>query len=304
MKSIILILFIIIPFMSMAQTEIPLYPQGVPNHKSCDKKEVHSGNGRVEGVTTPTLSVYLPGKRDSLNTAVIVCPGGGYARLAMGHEGVDIARELNKYGIAAFILKYRLPDDQCMENKSIGPLQDAERAIQMVRENAAEWNVNPQKIGVMGFSAGGHLASSLGTHFNECVIENKSNISLRPDFMILVYPVISFADSLAHMGSRENLIGKNAASEMIVKFSNELQITAQTPPAFLVHAADDKTVKVENSIFFFQNLHKQNIAGELHIYQNGGHGFGLKNPTTKELWFERALNWMQANHLLKGNITP
>lgn len=288
--------------MSNAQTVIPLYNGIIPNNKPTASPELNMGNGRIAGVTNPTLTVYLPEKRDSFQSAVIICPGGGYARLATEHEGHEVAKTFNMKGIAAFVLKYRIPADSNMNNKEIVPLQDAERAIQLVREKAIEWNINPDKIGIMGFSAGGHLASTAGTHFNDVVIENTKNISLRPDFMILGYPVISFADSLAHMGSRDNLIGKNASQDKIKLFSNELQVTSKTPPTFLVHAADDKTVKVANSILFFEALLKNNVAAEIHIYQRGGHGFGLHNATTKDNWFETAINWMISNKLMKGDV--
>ena len=220
----------------------------------------------------------------------------------MEHEGSAVTKTFNEKGVAAFVLKYRLPADSTVNNKEIVPLQDAERAIQLVREKAKEWNINPDKIGIMGFSAGGHLASTLGTHYNMIVIDNLKNINLRPDFMILVYPVISFADSLAHMGSRENLIGKNANAEKIKLYSNELQVTTQTPPAFLIHAGDDKTVKVENSILFFEALQKNKVPSEMHIYEKGGHGFGLHNSTTKDEWFDTAINWMLTNKLMKGDM--
>ena len=287
--------------MSNAQTVIPLYDGSIPNNKTATKPETNMGNGRIAGVTTPTLTVYLPEKKDSFLTAVIICPGGGYARLAIDHEGHEVAKTFNQKGVAAFVLKYRIPTDSSMNNKEIVPLQDAERAIQLVREKAKEWNINPDKIGIMGFSAGGHLASTLGTHFNMEMVDNPKNINLRPDFMILGYPVISFADSLAHMGSRDNLIGKNASVEKIRLYSNELQITAQTPPTFLVHASDDKTVKVENSILFFEALLKNKVLAEMHIYEKGGHGFGLHNPTTKSDWFDIAINWMISNKLMKGD---
>ena len=287
--------------MSNAQTVIPLYDGSIPNNKSATKPETNMGNGRIAGITTPTLTVYLPEKKDSFLTAVIICPGGGYARLAIDHEGHEVAKTFNQKGVAAFVLKYRIPADSSMNNKEIVPLQDAERAIQLVREKAKEWNINPDKIGIMGFSAGGHLASTLGTHFNMVMVDNPKNINLRPDFMILGYPVISFADSLAHMGSRDNLIGKNDSTEKIRLYSNELQITAQTPPTFLVHASDDKTVKVENSILFFEALLKNKVLAEMHIYEKGGHGFGLHNPTTKSDWFDIAINWMISNKLMKGD---
>ena len=288
--------------MSNAQTIIPLYDGIIPNNKLVTKSEINKGNGRIAGVTIPTLTVYLPEKKDSFLTAVIICPGGGYAGLAMEHEGSAVTKTFNEKGVAAFVLKYRLPADSTVNNKEIVPLQDAERAIQLVREKAKEWDINPDKIGIMGFSAGGHLASTLGTHYNMIVIDNLKNINLRPDFMILVYPVISFADSLAHMGSRENLIGKNANAEKIKLYSNELQVTTQTPPAFLIHAGDDKTVKVENSILFFEALQKNKVPSEMHIYEKGGHGFGLHNSTTKDEWFDTAINWMLTNKLMKGDM--
>ena len=236
-----------------------------------------------------------------MHTAILICPGGGYSGVAMGHEGYDVAEELNNNGIAAFVLKYRLPDDACMENKSTVPLQDAQRGLQIIREHAKEWSVNENKIGVMGFSAGGHLASTLATHFNNAVIENSKNISLRPDFAILVYPVISFSDNLTHWGSRNNLIGKKPTAEQINFFSNELQITPQTPPTFLVHAANDEVVKVENSLIFFEKLREQKVPAEMHIYEKGGHGFGMYNRTTKDLWLKSAINWMKANKIIAKN---
>ena len=175
-------------------------------------------------VSVPTITVFLPPKEKANGTAVIICPGGGYHVLVIEREGRDIAREFNKLGVAAFVLKYRLPDDRIMPDKSIGPLQDAQRAVAVVREHAGEWNIDPHKIGIMGFSAGGHLASTAGTHFENALIENKNGTSLRPDFMILVYPVISFSDSLGHIGSREYLLGKNPSEKQIRFFSNELQV--------------------------------------------------------------------------------
>jgi len=304
MKIILFTTFMLFFAMSKAQTVLPLYSNTIPNSKPCNKKEKEEARGIVLDVTTPTLTVYLPEKKDAFKTAVIICPGGGYGALAMGHEGRDIATTLNQYGITAFLLKYRLPDAACMEDKSIAPLQDAQRALQLVREKAGEWDIDTSKIGVIGFSAGGHLAASLGTHFTHPEIENNQHTSLRPDFMLLIYPVISFTDNLTHQGSRDNLIGKPAAAAQVIKFSNELQVTAQTPPSFLVHAADDKAVNVENSLVFFRALKQFNIPAEVHIYQAGGHGFGMHNPTSKDLWMERAINWLQSNHLLKGTINP
>src|SRR4030095_10804330 len=189
---------------------IPLYDT-IPNSKpSVDSEKSSTAEGIliVSNVSIPSLTIYRPAKMKNNAMAVIICPGGGYSVLAAGHEGSDVAGVLNEWGIVAFVLKYRLPDEKIMIDKTIGPLQDAQRAIQIVRENAKQWNIDPAKIGIMGFSAGGHLASTASTHFIKPVIDNPRNTSLRPDFSVLVYPVISFTDSLAHIGSRNNLIGE------------------------------------------------------------------------------------------------
>ncbi|MDP4263591.1 MAG: alpha/beta hydrolase [Bacteroidota bacterium] len=280
-----------------AQDVMALY-ESIPNSKPLPDREeraVTDNNLRISKVSVPTLTMYTPGEPGEKRTAIIICPGGGYTRLSFGHEGSDVAKVFNEWGITAFVLKYRLPDDSIMIDKSIGPLQDAQRAIQMVRENAVKWNIDPGKIGIMGFSAGGHLAATSSTHFDKAVIDNPHNISLRPDFSILIYPVISLTDSLAHMGSRVNLIGKDPSPEMIRNYSNEWQVTPQTPPAFMVHAGDDKTVNPENSIHYYEALLKNHVLAELHLYQKGGHGFGLNNKTTNDQWIERLKNWLQEN---------
>ena len=287
--------------MAQAQQELPLYGTGpIPNSRPASDRE-KSDPGKepyrtsVILVSHPTLTVYLPTKEKTNGTAVIVCPGGGYSHLAMGHEGIEVAERLNEMGIAAFILKYRLPSNETMVNKEIGPLQDAQRAIQVVRQRAGEWGVDTGHVGIMGFSAGGHLASTAGTHFNRVTIENKDNISLRPDFMILLYPVISFSDSIGHRGSRDCLIGKNPSPSAILEYSNELQVTEQTPPAFIVQAEDDRTVPAANSLYFYEALLHKKVPAEMHVYPKGGHGFGLHNKTTKDQWLDRLKNWMDAN---------
>ncbi len=278
-----------------AQTPTPLYPNGIPNSKPAPStyKENLNEWGGVTKVSIPTLTPYLL-KGGSAHTAVLVIPGGGYSGVAMGHEGDSIARAFNKIGVAAFVLKYRLPSDSIMVDKTIGPLQDAQSALVMIRKNAKEWNVDPMKVGVIGFSAGGHLASTLGTHFDKPAIEDKENISLRPDFMALIYPVITFG-GFAHIGSRENLIGTSPSQQSIDLYSNEKQITAETPPTFLVHAEDDNTVPVQNSLMFYDALLQNKVKAEMHIYTAGGHGFGLHNATTKDYWFDRLQEWMDAN---------
>lgn len=285
----------------MAQEVLPLYPGPVPGAKPTpatyqETTVMREGRGAsITKVSIPTLSVYQPAKGKANGTAVIVCPGGGYSGLAIGHEGYPVAEKFAAMGVTAFVLKYRLPSDEIMQDRSVGPLQDVEQAIYNVRKDAAKWGINPSKIGVMGFSAGGHLASSLTVHYKDVKIENKEGLSLRPDFSILIYPVISFTES-EHKGSAEKLAGTDTALRQY--FSNDKHVNAETPPTFLIHANDDMTVPVQNSILFNQALVKAKVKAELHIYQAGGHGFGLKNKTTAEDWFKTLENWMRGNQFL------
>jgi acetyl esterase/lipase len=283
-----------------AQEIVPLYKGAIPNSKPSENKEKTTNEGFLwtSNVSVPTLTVYKPKKQSPLKSAIVICPGGGYGGLAVGHEGKDIAIALNEMGITAFILKYRLPDDAIMTDKKIGPLQDVQRALQMVREGAKEWNIDPAKIGIMGFSAGGHLAATASTQYNNVVIDNPKHTSLRPDYSILLYPVISFTDALTHMGSRDNLIGKNPSQALIDKYSNELQVTKDTPAAFLVHAADDGAVPVGNSIAYYEALLKNGVYSEMLLYPHGEHGFGMNNPTTADKWMDNLKNWMIANKWL------
>jgi len=285
-----------------AQKVFPLYNGTVPNNKPCAKQEASPAEGRVQGILQPTLTAYFPAVKDSLKTVVIVCPGGGYARLAIQHEGYQVAEALNKKGITAFVLKYRNPiDAECFENREIVAFQDAQQAIKMVRDHAIEWDINPEKVGIMGFSAGGHLASTAATHFKTTVIQNIENTNLKPDFAILAYPVISFSDSLAHKGSRDNMLGKNASIEKINLYSNELQITPETPPTFLMHAADDKSVVVQNSLVFYSALLKNKVPAEIHLFQKGGHGFGLNNKLEQVDWLQNVFAWLKTNSFAKAN---
>lgn len=271
--------------------EVPLYEREVPNEISATSQAVHKDR-------IPTLTVFLPPKGKANQTAVVVFPGGGYSHLAIDHEGYAVAKKLNEQGIAAFVVKYRLPSAKFSEKPEISPLQDAQQAIRMVRTRAKEWNLNPEKVGIIGFSAGGHLASTAGTHFRNTVISNPEKTSLRPDFMILIYPVINGGPEVAHQGSFDNLLGKNASAEKTKAYSNDQQVTDQTPPSFLVHASDDKAVKPENSILFYQALVRHNVPVEMHIYEKGGHGFGLNNKTTQDSWFDRCMNWMKSSNLV------
>jgi acetyl esterase/lipase len=301
-KTLLFTLAILVATTSFAQTSIlKLWPAGVPGSIKSEayvEKETTSNGipSRYEKVTDPTLTVFLPEKEKATGTAVLICPGGGYGVLAFDHEGYQIAKWLNDNGIAGIILKYRLPSDIIMKDKSIGPLQDAQEGIRFIRRNAAKWNINPRKVGVIGFSAGGHLASTLSTHFDEKVYDSDT-ISARPDFSLLIYPVISFDAAFTHMGSRSNLIGKEPSAEAIQHFSNELRINEKTPPAFLVHSADDKTVPVKNSMVYFENLNRFNTPVEMHIYQKGGHGYGLSvGKGTQASWPGLCVNWMKTNN--------
>jgi len=300
MKFIFTALMLITTATFAQQKPIPLYPNGVPNSKPtpADYVEKMDQNNFISGVSTPTLIPYFVYGAKANGTAVIICPGGGYSGLSMVNEGSEIAEAFNKIGVTAFILKYRLPSDDIMVNKTIGPLQDAQRAVQLVRQNAAQWHIDPNKVGIIGFSAGGHLASTAETHFNDAVIDNPDNINLRPDFAILLYPVISFG-GVAHVGSRENLIGKNPSQQLIDLYSNEKQVTANTPPTFLVQAEDDDVVPVQNSLLFYNALLQNKVKAEMHIFPQGGHGFGLNNSTTKDYWFDRLTEWMDGLGLLK-----
>lgn len=285
-----------------SQTVLPLYRDSIPNSKWTPDEETSEINKDsvliIRNISRPTLSVYLPSKKAATGAAVIICPGGGYGVAAAGHEGADVAKRFNEMGIAAFVLKYRMPSEKTMIDKETGPVQDAQRAVQLVRENAAAWGIEKDKIGIMGFSAGGHLASTAGTHFQKTYIDNPKGTSLRPDFMILVYPVISFSDSIGHSGSRDNLIGKAPSPEKIREYSNEQQVTPQTPPAFLVHAKDDP-VKAGNSVVFAEALKKANVPVELYLYDQGGHGYGMYNKSSPVRWMDLVQQWMRKLKFIK-----
>jgi acetyl esterase/lipase len=297
--------FILSTMSTQAQQVMPLYGTApIPDSRPAANRETDDSSGlpirhSLSLVSRPTLTVYLPPAGTSNGTAVIVCPGGGYTHLAFTHEGTDVAKWLNSLGITAFLLKYRLPSDETMIDKTIGPLQDAQQAIWTVRSQAAKWGVDTGRIGILGFSAGGHLASTAGTHFDHVVIPDAGGISVRPDFMVLLYPVISFDDSTGHRGSRDKLIGTHPSEAAILEYSNQLQVTDRTPPAFLVHAEDDKTVPVINSISFYEALMHHHVPAEMHVYPKGGHGFGMHNPTTTDQWPERLAEWLRASNLLR-----
>jgi acetyl esterase/lipase len=251
-----------------------------------------------EAADKPALTVYLPAAERSSGAAVVVCPGGGYGFLAADHEGVQVARWLNSAGVAAFVLQYRIAP----RYKHPAPLQDAQRAIRTVRSRAAEWSVDPKRIGILGFSAGGHLASTAGTHFDAGdpkAEDPVDRVSCRPDFMVLVYPVISFTTPHAHVGSRNNLLGKDADAKLVESLSNEKQVTDQTPPTFLVHTNEDKGVPPENSVLFYLALRKAGVPAEMHIYEKGQHGLGLgPNDPAFSTWPQHCITWLRGQHIL------
>jgi acetyl esterase/lipase len=295
MKPWLLIYFLMISTFVYSQTVLPLYDGPIPN--AIDVPDEESSERRDNGiqiiskVSQPTLTIYLPPQEIATGKAVIICPGGGYGVLAFSHEGTDVAEEFNKKGIAAFVLKYRLPSDETMIDKTIGPLQDAQRAIQLVREKSSEWNINPHQIGIMGFSAGGHLASTAGTHFLRAVVDNPKNTSLRPDFMVLVYPVISMDPEVGHNGSSRNLLGEAPGVEILEMYSNDRQVGKDTPPTYLIHAKDDP-VKIENSYLLIKALEKYGIPYATTFYEQGGHGYGMVNPTSEVKWMDEVGKWL------------
>ncbi|HOW09577.1 MAG TPA: alpha/beta hydrolase [Bacteroidales bacterium] len=290
---------------SFAQPQvIKLWPDGIPGSKNDPAyvENIITTDGRVtraNNVVTPDLTVFLPDPALANGAAVLICPGGGYGTLAFDHEGNAIAEWLNENGIAGIILKYRLPSDRIMVDKTIGPLQDAQEAMRVIRRNAAKWKIDPKKIGVIGFSAGGHLASTLSTHYADKVYEVKDNTSARPDFSLLIYPVITMDTTYTHRGSRDNLIGSVPTEKNVFRFSNEKQVNAETPPAFLVHSGDDNAVPVINSINYFEALVRNKVIAELHIFQKGGHGYGLaRKGGTESSWPGLCLIWLKKNKII------
>ena len=279
-------------------TILPLWPaDAVPNRIESDEVEILEKGAiqRISYVQYPQIELYLPSEANSTGKAMLIFPGGGYHVLAYDWEGSDIAKFLNSKGIAGIVVKYRLPISKSLENNQFVPLQDAQRAMRLTRYMAKNWNIDDNKIGIIGFSAGGHLASTLGTHFDDEVykyVDGADLLSGRPDYMALVYPVISFADSSVHSGSKKALLGDEPDNESIRYFSNELQVSENTPPTILFHAADDKAVPPENSLLFFRALNQKGVPTELHIYPEGGHGFSLatKNQSLSR-WTQHLYEW-------------
>ena len=287
-----------------AQTDtILLYPKGAPGFKGVQIQEdsqMSDGITRVKDITQPALYVYQP-KLKTSDAAVIICPGGGYGILAIDHEGFEIAQWFNDRGVTAFVLKYRLPQDELFDNAEIRPLQDAQQAFRIIRKNASDYGISPDKIGIMGFSAGGHLASTTSTHYTAQVGEiTDATVSVRPDFSLLIYPVITFSSVNTHSGTRDNLVGPNTSADKIELYSNEKHVTADTPPTFLVSTTDDG-VSPENAIMYFRACRENKVPIEMHIFEKGGHGYALKKQGLGpvETWPDRMEDWMREQKLMK-----
>jgi len=272
---------------------VPLYGDGpIPNSKAGPDEESTADGSWIQKVSRPALQIYLPAKAKATGAAVVIFPGGSYAGLSFAYEGVQQANFFIDHGIAAFVVKYRIPSDATMVDKSIGPLQDAQQAMRFARQHAAEWNLDPARIGVVGFSAGGHLASTLATHFDKAYVDNPERVNLRPDFLVLVYPVISMDAKIAHMDSRNNLLGTNPTQAQVRLFSNELQVTRDTPPTLLLHAADDALVDVDHSIAFFEALRHAGVPVEARLFPKGQHGFFL---IPRDRWQGAIMDWLATN---------
>ena len=292
--------FLFFSVKAQGQEKLLLWPEGfVPNQKVSQEKEkiTETDIVRIENVQNPSIEIYLPSKSIRTGKAVVIFPGGGYRFLAYDWEGTDFAKALNACGIAAFVLKYRLPTSESIIDPKWAPLQDAQRAIRLVRFHAKKWSIDPNKVGIMGFSAGGHLASTLGTHYDrETLVHSKDTIdyfNARPDFMALIYPVITFDKKHYHGGSKNNLIGPNASADLVDEFSNDLNVNPNTPPAFLVHSADDKAVPIANSLLFYNALIKNGVSAEMHLYPKGGHGYALAiGKGSLEDWPQLLFNWI------------
>ena len=297
-KTISFLILLIVTFILSAQDKVlKVWPDGAPKDNGMTEPEEKYDGVRVRNVSEAEMYVYLPEEDKNTGAAVVICPGGGYMIEAMDHEGYDIAEWLKSKGVAGIVLKYRLP-----YGHHEVPSSDARHALRIVRINAEEWGINPDKIGIAGSSAGGHLASTVGTRFdygNENAASEVEKMSSRPDFMLLLYPVITFREEFGHMGSRRNLIGEGNNWEMVEKYSNEMHVSPKTPPTFMVLADDDTAVPSRNSVEFYLALKKNKVPAEMHIFAKGGHGFGItKHNQPADQWPELFYNWLKAVEII------
>lgn len=298
MKRSLLLIIVLMQLSAKAQQVIPLYsgpaPGLLPGVKDIETSaKSNAGNRRffVTNVTVPTLTVYLPRKQNASRTAVVVCPGGGYSRLSIEDGGYEAAQLLADSGIVAVVLKYRTWRDSAYSDYKNVPLQDLQRAMELIYQNSGRWNIDTSHIGILGFSAGGHLTAMAATGFT----------IHKPAFTILAYPVVSFLDSLTSRtsGSRGNLLGKKISLQEKLAYSPELHITRTTPPSFIVHAKDDSTSLVGNSIAYYNALLANNISAKLLLYEQGGHGFALYNKAEDAYWMPAAISWLAVNGFYK-----
>lgn len=300
MQNVFLLVLLTLTMQINAQDTIPLYKQQIPNSKTHQVEEIVKINAQgwydFERISAPNLVIHKA--KNPNGTVMIVVPGGGYKHLAYTKEGTLVAQALNEYGITCVVLKYRHPLEETMVNKNIGPIQDLQQAILYVRSNAKELRINPDKLGVIGFSAGGHLASTALTHYDKNYLGVDTKLSLRPNFGALIYPVINLSNEYMHAGSRNFLLGQNPSDSLIKAFSNDLNVTANTPPTFLMHAIDDKTVKVENSIRFQRALREAKVPNDIFIYKTGGHGFSLNNATDSTAWLPSLIGFIKAQGMM------
>lgn len=295
LRDIVAMLVFMVALPGYGQTFIPLWPEGkMPNSKGI-KLEDSITNERIVQVGTPGMYAYFPSKEENKGSAVVICPGGGYWKLAHDISGHQLAKWFNTFGVTAFVLYYRLPNSPDLIEREKGPLQDAQRAIRAVRSNAVKWNIHPDKVGAMGTSAGGHLVATLSTHKEDvsAIGDAVDNNDYRPDFMMLISPVITMGD-YTHKGSRDHLLGKNPSATMIERYSAELQVTQDTPPAFIVHAYNDTGVKPQNGLMFFEALLEHNVSATFHVFPFGGHSIALRNnPGSTNLWTLIAEQWLE-----------
>ena len=279
-------LTLFISTMAQSQIEIPLYPLGATESNGIEKAETSRDAEFIIDISNPRMYYHPAPKEKSTGTAVLICPGGGYGGIAQIKEGSEIAAWFNDLGVAAFVLYYRMPNG----HPAI-PLKDAQTALAIIKARAKQWGINKNKVGVMGFSAGGHLAATVGTHF-----KTKKE---RPAFMILAYPVISMQPNITHGGSRQSLLGPNPSADLNDLYSNELQVTKKTPPTFLLHARDDGGVPMANSVNFERALIEKNVSCELHLFDKGGHGFGMrKQNLPADNWPNLLKNWLSKQALI------
>lgn len=285
-----------------AKTTLPLYAGPIPGAIEAPDEEATRDPKEAwvyrQSISRPTLTVFLPDGDLAATPAVVICPGGSYRGVSIDKEGYSVARAFNRFGVAGIVLKYRTPSPRHMKETYMGPLQDAQQALHVVHRRASEWNIDRKRIGIVGFSAGGHLAASTSTLFAQPVLSQHRVEEARPAFSVLIYPVISMRDELTHRVSRAQLLGESPRAALIERYSADEAITDETPPAFLVHAADDAGVLVGNSIRYFEALKKRNISAQLFIYARGGHGYGLKNPTTSDDWIDSVEHWMASEGLI------